>query len=100
MQETIVKYEPQKALTTLPALLNDVEVRRILQLLSKLAADPRVRWQSATPQQHQTLQKIRDLLLASISGVEADDIAIMAPAMDTTGKKSPRNRSVDQGDDY
>ena len=100
MQETIVKYEPQKALTTLPALLNDVEVRRILQLLSKLAADPRVRWQSATPQQHQLLQKIRDLLLASISGVEADDIAIMAPALDSAGKKSSRNRPVDQGDDY
>jgi len=100
IQETIVKYEPQKALTTLPALLNEVEARRILQLLSKLTADPRVRWQAASPQQHQTLQKIRDLLLASISGIEADDISIMAPALDSAGKKSLRNQSADQGDDY
>ncbi|GAB3418760.1 DUF3141 domain-containing protein [Massilia agilis] len=62
-QEIIARYEPEQALLSLPALLKDPGDRtRLLTLLDKLIADPRV--QAVRPSQEQVamLERIRSVL--------------------------------------
>jgi hypothetical protein len=62
-QEIIVRYEPQKAVETLPALLADPADRtRLLTLLDRLLADKRVQALELSSAQLQMLERIRELL--------------------------------------
>jgi hypothetical protein len=62
-QEIITRFEPQRALATLPTLLADAdERRRFLTLLHRLLADERVQPDTATPQQREALRRIQEIL--------------------------------------
>jgi pimeloyl-ACP methyl ester carboxylesterase len=66
-QEIIVRYEPQKALDTLPALLPDPADRtRLLTLLDRLSADRRIQAMELTPVQQQVLEQVRGKLAAPV----------------------------------
>jgi len=63
VQEIIVRYEPEKAVATLPVLLADRKDReRLLTLLDRVLADPRVQRIEPTAQQRSTLERIRRVL--------------------------------------
>jgi pimeloyl-ACP methyl ester carboxylesterase len=62
-QEIIARYEPEQALGTLPALLdNRADRERLLTLLDKLMADERVQRAKPTPEQLAMLERIRAVL--------------------------------------
>jgi hypothetical protein len=62
-QEIIARYEPEQAMLTLPVLLRDPADRaRLLTLLDKLLADPRVQAVQPTPEQLSMLERIRAVL--------------------------------------
>jgi hypothetical protein len=61
-QEIIVRYEPEKALASLPKLLSDPADRtRLAAFLDKLLADPRVQPVQPTAQQRELLAKMNEL---------------------------------------
>jgi hypothetical protein len=62
-QEIISRYEPEQAIATLPQLLSDRDDRwRLLTLLDKLLADPRVQSDEPTAHQVEMLGRIRSVL--------------------------------------
>jgi hypothetical protein len=62
-QEIICRYEPQRALDTLPQLLADpADRRRFELLLERLLADPRFIPDTVTPEQISMLSRIRSIL--------------------------------------
>jgi hypothetical protein len=62
-QEIVVRYEPERAVTTLPLLLSQRGDReRLLKLLDGLLADPRVQGGKATAEQRAMLARIRAVL--------------------------------------
>jgi pimeloyl-ACP methyl ester carboxylesterase len=62
-QDIIVRYEPERALETLPLLVPDPGDReRLLTLLDRLLADPRMAGVEGTAEQRQALDRIRTLL--------------------------------------
>ncbi|HSE12008.1 MAG TPA: DUF3141 domain-containing protein [Rudaea sp.] len=62
-QEIVVRYEPEKAVTTLPLLLAQRGDReRLLKLIDGLLSDPRVQSGKATPEQRAMLARIRAVL--------------------------------------
>jgi hypothetical protein len=62
-QEIITRYEPEQAVLSLPALLPDpAERSRLLSLLDKLIADPRVQAVAPTGEQLEMLERIRRAL--------------------------------------
>jgi len=62
-QEIIARYETQQAIASLPQLLSDADDRaRMLTLLEKLMADPRVQAVQPTAQQLEMLGRIRSVL--------------------------------------
>jgi hypothetical protein len=62
-QEIITRYEPEQAVLSLPALLPDpAERARLLSLLDKLIADPRVQAVEPTAEQLAMLERIRRAL--------------------------------------
>jgi pimeloyl-ACP methyl ester carboxylesterase len=62
-QEIIARYEQEQAIATLPQLLRDRDDRwRLLTLLDKLMADPRVQAGEPTGQQVEMLGRIRKVL--------------------------------------
>jgi len=64
-QEIIVRYEPEKALATLPKLLSDPADRaRLVALLDKLLADPRMQPVKLTVRQQEMLDAMREVLAA------------------------------------
>jgi pimeloyl-ACP methyl ester carboxylesterase len=64
-QEIIVRYEPEKALATLPKLLRDPADRaRLVEFLQKLFADPRMQPVKPSPSQLEILATLRDQLAA------------------------------------
>jgi pimeloyl-ACP methyl ester carboxylesterase len=64
-QEIIVRYEPQRALATLPKLLSDPEDRaRLVEFLRKLFDDPRMRPLKPTAQQLAIFETLRQQLAA------------------------------------
>ena len=65
-QEIIARYEPDKAVETLPVLLAKGKDRdRLLTLLERVLADKRVQLIEPTPEQTAMLARIRDVLGAS-----------------------------------
>jgi hypothetical protein len=64
-QEIIVRYEPEKALETLPLLLRDPADRgRLLTLFDRLLTDDRIRRDGVTSEQRAILKRIRGVLSA------------------------------------
>jgi hypothetical protein len=62
-QEIIARYEPEQALLTLPKLLADpADRRRMLTLIDKLMADPRVQAAKPSANQQAMLVRIREVL--------------------------------------
>ena len=62
-QEIIARYEPEKAIETLPLLLARQKDRvRLLSLLERVLADPRVQRVEPSDEQRATLARIRDVL--------------------------------------
>ncbi len=62
-QEIIVCFEPERAIASLPTLLQRTEDReRMLALLDALTHDPRVRAVQLTPDQHRMIRKILDVI--------------------------------------
>ena len=65
-QELIARYEPDKAIETLPMLLAKREDRdRLLTLLERVLADKRVQLIEPSPEQRANLARIRDVLGAA-----------------------------------
>lgn len=65
-QEIIARYEREKAIETLPALLaNHKDRGRLLALLDHVLADPRVQHIEPTEAQRATLARIRSVLGAA-----------------------------------
>jgi pimeloyl-ACP methyl ester carboxylesterase len=64
-QDIIVRYEPERALATLPLLLADVADReRLITLAKRLLADERVQRTGASPEQLAMLETIAETLRA------------------------------------
>ena len=62
-QEIVVRYEPDKAVETLPALLGDhADRERLLTLLERLLADERVQRVKPTAEQLAMVERIRAVL--------------------------------------
>jgi hypothetical protein len=62
-QEIIVRYEPDKALATLPVLLsNPADRNRLVKLARRLLSDERVQRGKASPEQLRMLKRIADVL--------------------------------------
>ena len=62
-QEIIARYEPERAVETLPMLLSERKQRdALLTLLERVLADPRVQRIDPTPTQRGVLAKIRRVL--------------------------------------
>lgn len=62
-QDIIVSYEPDRAIATLPDLLTEAADReRLLTLLDRLMADPRVQRSKPTAEQRAILERIRGVL--------------------------------------
>jgi hypothetical protein len=62
-QEIIARYEPERALETLPLLLSERKQREaLLTLLDRVLADPRVQRIEPTTAQRAALTKIRRVL--------------------------------------
>jgi pimeloyl-ACP methyl ester carboxylesterase len=62
-QDIIVRYEPQRALTTLPLLLADPADRdRLIRLARRMLADERVQRNKASPEQLAMLKSIAETL--------------------------------------
>jgi hypothetical protein len=64
-QEVIVRYEPEKALETLPGLLEDPADRdRLLAVFDRLLTDDRIHRDELSPEQRATLKRLREALSA------------------------------------
>jgi hypothetical protein len=64
-QEVIVRYEPEKALETLPRLLEDPADRnRLLAVFDRLLTDDRIHRDELSPEQRATLKRLREALSA------------------------------------
>jgi pimeloyl-ACP methyl ester carboxylesterase len=62
-QEIIIRYEPEKAVETLPQLLRDPEDRkRLLTVFDRLLSDKRINLQGATQEQRTMLKRIGEVL--------------------------------------
>jgi len=78
-QDVIVSYEREAAIESLPQLLVDPQDRqRLLTLLERLPADPRVQSEGVSPEQFDTLNRIRRVLATestSTKGTRAANVA-------------------------
>jgi pimeloyl-ACP methyl ester carboxylesterase len=71
-QDAIVRFEPERALETLPQLLADPADReRFLRFLERLMTDPRVRAEKVTPEQLAMVARIRQVLGAATPRIAA-----------------------------
>ena len=62
VQEIIVRYEPERALETLPQLLDKDQRQRLVTLLERIVSDKRVLARTPTAQQSAMLERIRKAL--------------------------------------
>jgi hypothetical protein len=82
-QQIIVRFEPEMALETLPALLKSPEDRdRLLVLLDRVFSDPRVQGTQLTTEQKEMFGRIRAMLGASRRRLTAPRyLTVGAPAV-------------------
>jgi hypothetical protein len=64
-QEIIVKHDPERALATLPDLLDLEERERLLTLIDRVVTDKRVLAQKPTAEQMQMVERVRSVLSAA-----------------------------------
>ena len=70
-QEIIVRYEPEKAVETLPRLLRQKTDReRFLTFVNRLLSDKRINAEGATPEQRRMLARIGEVLSAKLGDTE------------------------------
>jgi len=78
-QEIVVRFEPEKAIATLPVLLSQRGDReRLLKLIESLLSDPRVQTGKATSEQRAMLARIR---------------AVLRPAPRAPARRSAKNKA-------
>ncbi len=78
-QDVIVSCEREAAIETLPKLLVDPQDRqRLLTLLARLPADPRVKSEGISPEQLNTLSRIRSVLATESASTKAKRAAGVA----------------------
>jgi hypothetical protein len=70
-QEIIVRYEPERALETLPQLLDAEERSRLAALIERVVSDKRVLERQPTAQQATMLDRVRKALGAKREGASA-----------------------------
>ena len=70
-QEIIVRYEPERALETLPQLLDAEERSRLAALIERVVSDKRVLERQPTAQQASMLDRVRKALGAKREGASA-----------------------------
>jgi len=71
-QEIICRYEPEKAVTTLPQLLSKREDRhRFLTFLDLLLKDPRLSVVERSPEQNAIVERIREVLAEGVATAAA-----------------------------
>ncbi|MCW9077776.1 MAG: DUF3141 domain-containing protein [Gammaproteobacteria bacterium] len=86
-QEIICRYEPEQAITSLPTLLREPEDRqRLVTLLERLLADPRIQAAGVTDAQRK--------MLARIHGVLGEEPAKLIP---TQPKRRARKAPIPSG---
>jgi len=72
-QEIIIRYEPEKALETLPKLLRDSADRaRLVTLFDRVLSDGRIHLDGVTPEQRAMLKRIREVL-----SVKAEEMPLL-----------------------
>ena len=70
-QEIIVRYEPEKAVETLPHLLRQKTDReRFFTFVNRLLSDKRINAEGATPEQRRMLARIGEVLSAKLGDTE------------------------------
>ena len=76
-QDVIVSYEREAAIESLPQLLADPQDRQqLLTLLERLPADPRLQSAGISPQQLETLDRIRRVLATEPTNTKARRVAV------------------------
>lgn len=89
-QEIIVRYEPERALATLPQLLADARDRqRLMALVSALVADDRFRALPPTATQKQMLARIEDVLGAPVRRAAPSRKATTPPRKRPPARRAP-----------
>jgi hypothetical protein len=82
-QEIIVRYEPEQAVLSLPTLLGDGRDRaKLLTLLDKLVADPRIQSVQPSPEQLSMLDRIRTVLSPPMPVLERRIHSVPAPQVE------------------
>ncbi|MGZ8268644.1 MAG: hypothetical protein ACXWUU_14410 [Burkholderiales bacterium] len=61
-EQEIVRYDPERALATLPRLLDDAEREHLVALIERVVTDKRVLARPPTPQQAAMLERVRKAL--------------------------------------
>jgi hypothetical protein len=79
-QEIIARYEPERALETLPRLLDDEERARLLSFVERVVSDKRVLERPPTPRQQAVLQRVREALGSRRLSIRTEKV--------TTGKRT------------
>jgi pimeloyl-ACP methyl ester carboxylesterase len=73
-QEIIVRYDPERAIETLPRLLKEEEREHLLALIDRVVSDKRVLERPPTPQQAAMLQRVRRALGGSSVSVRTEKL--------------------------
>jgi hypothetical protein len=94
-QQIVVRYEPEKALETLPALLKSPGDRdRLLLLLDRVFADERVQRTQPTAEQMEMLGRIRAVLGAPRRRIPAPRLRGVAASAAAARRKSGSTRNA------
>jgi hypothetical protein len=79
-QEIIVRFEPEQAVLTLPTLVAEARDRaKLLTLLDKLLADPRIQSVQPSPEQLSMMERIRTVLGPRAPALERRIHSVPAP---------------------
>jgi pimeloyl-ACP methyl ester carboxylesterase len=93
-QEIIVRYERDRAVETLPALVADPTDRtRLLELVSRLLADPRIVAAKPTPEQVATFEALERVLGAGAPRVRRRETAAAGPRRRGRAQNASKGRS-------
>nr|WP_295083309.1 DUF3141 domain-containing protein [uncultured Roseateles sp.] len=84
-QEVICRYEPERALATLPQLLSaEADCARFLAVLRRLVADPRIGSGMASEAQREMLERICALLPEpAVNAIDVSDISDISDAIES-----------------
>jgi hypothetical protein len=80
-QEIIVEHEPERAITTLPDLLDLEERERLLTLIERVVTDKRVLAEKPTAEQMEMVERVRNVLSPASSKGEAATVELTVQRM-------------------